>query len=101
MSGTSELGGSGGINFLEAVIERLNGCLNAVIDSLWDVVAALDCLETATQRIVLDGRAVWAKLVGLLGVIQKQLEDLLAAAKEATGAIVRLVGFVEVARENV
>ena len=39
--------------------------------------------------------------MGLLGIVQEQLKDLLAAAKEATGAIVRLVDSIEVARENV
>ena len=64
-------------------------------------MAALGCLEAAIQGIVSGGQAVWAKLVGLLDTVQERLKDLLAAAKEATGAIVRLVGSVEVTRENV
>ena len=64
-------------------------------------MAALGRLEAATQGVVLGGQAVWAELVGFLGIIYKRLEDLLAAAEEATGAIVRLVGSVEVAHENV
>ena len=95
------MGGTGKISSLEAVIERFEGCFNAVVGGLWDVVAALGRLEAVTQGVVSSGQAVWAELVGLLGIVQKQLKDLLAAAKEATRAIVRLVGFVEVARENV
>ena len=64
-------------------------------------MAALGCLEAATQGVVLDGQAVQAEQVGLLGIVQEWLEDLLAAAKEATGAIMRLVDSVKVARENV
>ena len=59
------------------------------------------CLEMATQEVVLSGKVVWAELVGFLGIVQEQLKNLLAAAKEATRAIVHLVGSVEVARENV
>ena len=95
------MGGTGGISSLKAVIERLEGHLNAVFGGLWDLVAAFGCLEVATHRAVLGGQAVWVKQVGLLGIVQKQLEDLLAAAKKATWAIVRLVGSVEVARENI
>ena len=95
------MGGTGRISSLEAVIEHLKRHLDAIVDGLWDVVVGFGCLEAATQGVVLGGQAVWAEQVGLLGIIQEQSEDLLAAAKEAIGAIVRLVGFVEVARENV
>ena len=64
-------------------------------------MAALGHLEVATHRVVSDGQTVWAKQVGLLGIVQEQSKDLLAAAKEATRAIVRLVGSIEVARENI
>ena len=94
------MGGTGGISFLEAVIKRLERRLNAVVGGLWDIVAGLDCLEAATSGVVSGGQAVWAKLVGLLGIVQEQLKDLLAVAEEATGVIVRLVDSVEVAREN-
>ena len=95
------MGGTGRISFLEAVIEHLKEHLDAVVGNLWDVVTALGCLEAFTQRVVFGGQAVWAELVRLLSIVQEQLEDLLAAAKEATGVIVRLVGSVEVACENV
>ena len=38
-------GGTGGISSLDAVIERLEGRLNAVVGGLWDVVAALGLLD--------------------------------------------------------
>ena len=95
------MGGTGGISSLKAVIKHLKGCLNAIIGGFWDIVAGLGCLEAATQRVVLNGQAVWAELVRLLGIVQQQSKNLLAAVKEATGAIVHLVGSVEVARENV
>ena len=98
MGGT---GGTGEINSLEAVIEHLKGRLNAIVGSLLDVVAAFGRLEAATQGVVPGGQAVWKELVRLLGIVQERLEDLLAAAKEATRAIVHLVGSVEVAHENV
>ena len=48
----------------------------------------------------MGGQAVWAELVGFLGIVQEQSEDLQAAAKEATGAIMHLVGYVELVREK-
>ena len=95
------MGGTGGIGSLKAINERLEGRLNAVVGSLQDVMAGFGCQEAATQGVVSGGQAVWTELVGLLGIVQEQLEDLLAAAEEATGAIVCLVGSVEVAPENV
>ena len=89
------------LNPHKAVIEHCKRHLNAIVGSLWDVVATLGRLEAATQGVVLGGQAVWVELVGLLGIVQEQLEDLLAVAKKATGAIVRLVSSVEVALENV
>ena len=103
MGGTGETVGTGrlgGISSLEAVVERLEGRLNAIIQGLWDAVAVLGCLETATQEVVFDGQAVRAELVGLSGIVQERSKDLLAAAEEATGAIVRLIGSIKVAREN-
>ena len=94
------MGGTGGISFLEMILEPLEEHLNAIVGGLWDVVAGLGRLEAVTQKVVLGGQTVWAKLVGLLGIVQEQLEDLLAAAEEATRAIVCLVGSVEIAREN-
>ena len=64
-------------------------------------MTALGHLEAAIQRVVLGGQAVWAKLVRLSGIVQEQLEDLLAAAEKATRVIVHLVGSVEVTHENV
>ena len=52
------MGGTGRISSLEAVIERLEGRLNAIVGGLWDVVAALDRLEAATQGVVSGGQAV-------------------------------------------
>ena len=95
------MGGTGGISSIEAVVERLEGCFNAVIGGLWDVVAALGHLEMAIHGVVLSGQAVWAKLMGLLSIVQERSENLLAAAKEATRAIVCLVDSVEVACENI
>ena len=48
MGGMGRMGGTGRISSLKAVIEHLEGHFNAIIGSLWDVVAALGCLETAT-----------------------------------------------------
>ena len=96
------MGETDGISSLKAIIERLEGRLkrrlDAVVGSFWNVVAGLGRLP---QRVVLGGQAVWAELIGLSGIVQEQSKDLLAAAEEATGAIVRLVGSVEVACENV
>ena len=39
--------------------------------------------------------------MGLLGIVQERSEDLLAVAEEAIEAIIRFVGSVEVAHENV
>ena len=39
--------------------------------------------------------------MGLLSIVLERSADLLAAAEEATGAIERLVGFIEVALEKV
>ena len=66
------MGRTGRISSLKVVIERLEGHLNAVVGSLWVVVATLGRLEPATQGVVLSGQAVWAKLVGLLGIVQEQ-----------------------------
>ena len=98
MGGMGGMGRTGGISFFEAVVGRLNRCLNAVVGGLWDIIAAFGRLEAVTQGVVLSGQAVWAELIGLLGIVQERLKNLLAAAKETTGAIVRLVDSVEVAR---
>ena len=45
--GSSRMGGTGGINSLKAVVERLEGHLVAVIGGFWDIVAAFGCLEAA------------------------------------------------------
>ena len=66
---------------LKAVLECLEGHLNAVVGGLWDVVAGFGCLKVAIQGVVMGSQAVWAELVGLLGIVQEQLEDLLAAIK--------------------
>ena len=95
------MGGTGGIISFEVVIERLKGRLDAVVGGFCNVVTGLGYLKAATQRVISSGQAVWAELVRLLGIVQGRSEDLLAAAKKATGAIMRLVSSVEVARENV
>ena len=63
------MGGTGGISSLEAILERFEGCLDAVVGSFWDVVAGLGRLKEVTQGVVLGGQAVWAELVGLLGIV--------------------------------
>ena len=55
----------------------------------------------ASQNVVFGGQVVWAKLVRFLGIVQERSKNLLAGAKEGTGAIGRLVGSAEVACENV
>ena len=45
MGGMSE---TGGISFFEAIIERLERHLDAVVGRLWDVMAAFGRLEVAT-----------------------------------------------------
>ena len=52
MGGMGGMGGTGGISSLKAVIECLKGCLNAVVGSFWDIVAAHGRLEAATQGVV-------------------------------------------------
>ena len=101
IGGMGRTSGLGGISSLKTVVKHLEGCLDAIIGSSWNVVTAFDRLEAATQGVVWGGQAVWAKLVGLLSIVQERLEDLLAATKEATGAIVNQVGSVEVMHENV
>ena len=58
MGGMSGMGGTGRISSLKAVIERLEGRLDAIVSGLWDIVAGLGCLEAATHRVVLGGQAV-------------------------------------------
>ena len=88
-SGMSGTGGLSVIIFLKAVVQHLKGRLDAVIDGLCDIVAAFGRLKAATQGVVLGDQAVWAELVRLLDIVQEQSQDLLAIAKEATGAIKR------------
>ena len=101
LASASGMGGTSGISSLKTILERLKGHLNAVVGGLWDVVASLGRLKAGIQRVVLGNQAVWAELIRLLGIVQEQSKDLLAAAEKATGAIVRLVGSVEIAGENV
>ena len=42
------MGETGKISSLKAVIERLEGHFDAVVGSLWDIVAGLGHLEMAT-----------------------------------------------------
>ena len=69
LGGLDKMGRTGGISSLKAVVERLIRCLDAVIGSLWDVVAALGHLEAVTEEIILGGQTVRAKLMRLLGIV--------------------------------